>query len=183
MSLLRTDQQLTKNSYYAATAARGSAYPSLQANVDADVAIVGGGLAGLSAAIELADRGYSVVLLEARQVGWGASGRNGGQVIAGLACDQSVIEKQVGREASRVRAVVLRDELQVRALGLDELHEPVLDLDVVVRAGEAQAGGGLQRLAAGLVETPDERAQVHGSHGGISSLRTGGGALARGEGE
>ena len=73
----------------------------LQGHVDADVAIVGGGLAGLSAAIELADRGYSVALLEARQVGWGASGRNGGQAIAGLACDQSVIESQLGREASR----------------------------------------------------------------------------------
>ena len=92
MSLLQTDLELTKNSYYAATAPRGQRYPALQANVDADVAIVGGGLAGLSAAIELADRGYSVVLLEARQVGWGASGRNGGQAIAGLACDQSVVE-------------------------------------------------------------------------------------------
>ena len=101
MSLLRTDQQLTKNSYYTATAAREAAWPSLQSNVDADVAVVGGGLAGLSAAIEMADRGYSVVLLEARQVGWGASGRNGGQVIAGLACEQSVIEAQVGREASK----------------------------------------------------------------------------------
>jgi len=101
MSLLSTDQQLTKNSYYAATAPRRQRFPSLQSNVDCDVAVVGGGLAGLSAAIELADRGYSVVLLEARQVGWGASGRNGGQAIAGLACDQSVIEAQLGREASR----------------------------------------------------------------------------------
>jgi gamma-glutamylputrescine oxidase len=101
MSLLSTDQLLTKNSYYVATAPRRQSFPALQANVDADVAIAGGGLAGLSAAIELADRGYSVVLLEARQVGWGASGRNGGQAIAGLACDQSVIEAQLGREAAR----------------------------------------------------------------------------------
>ena len=63
--------------------------------------IVGGGLAGLSAAIELADRGFDVVLLEAREVGWGASGRNGGQAIAGLACDQDVIESQLGLEAAR----------------------------------------------------------------------------------
>ena len=101
MSLLRTDQQLTKNSYYAATAAREQRFPALRGPLDCDVAVVGGGLAGLSAAIELADRGYSVVVLEAQQVGWGASGRNGGQAIAGLACDQGVIEAQLGREAAR----------------------------------------------------------------------------------
>ena len=101
MSLLSADQQLTKHSYYAATVQREQSFGALQSNVDCDVAVVGGGLAGLSAAIELADRGFSVVLLEAQQVGWGASGRNGGQVIAGLACDQSVIDEQLGREASR----------------------------------------------------------------------------------
>ena len=53
------------------------------------MAVVGGGLAGLSAALELAERGFSVVLLEAREIGWGASGRNGGQAIHGLACDQA----------------------------------------------------------------------------------------------
>jgi gamma-glutamylputrescine oxidase len=101
MSLLSTDLQLTKHSYYAATVQRDRAFSPLQSNLDCDVAVVGGGLAGLSAAIELADRGYSVVLLEAKQVGWGASGRNGGQVIAGLACDQAVIEGQLGLAASK----------------------------------------------------------------------------------
>jgi gamma-glutamylputrescine oxidase len=101
MSLLSAEPQLTKNSYYAATAARGQRFPALDSNLDCDVAVVGGGLAGLSAAIELADRGFSVVLLEAREVGWGASGRNGGQVIAGLACEQETIEQQLGLQSSR----------------------------------------------------------------------------------
>src|SRR5690349_18646448 len=103
MSFLAIDRELTKDSYYAATAPREAAYASLQESLDADVAIVGGGLAGLSAAIELADRGYRVVMLEAAQVGGGASGRNGGQAIHGLASDQSTIEEQLGLdEAKRI---------------------------------------------------------------------------------
>jgi len=101
MSLLETDRELTRNSYYAATAKREVSYPALQGDVRADVAIVGGGLAGLSAAIELADRGCTVALLEANEVGSGASGRNGGQAIHGLACEQSVIEDQLGLDAAK----------------------------------------------------------------------------------
>jgi gamma-glutamylputrescine oxidase len=68
----------------------------LQGKVSADVCIVGGGLAGISAALELAQRGYSVVVLEARRVGWAASGRNGGQALVGFASDQDVYESQLG---------------------------------------------------------------------------------------
>lgn len=106
MPLLDADRELTRHSYYAATASREAPFPTLQGDVRADVAVVGGGLAGLSAAIELHDRGFDVVLLEARDVGWGASGRNGGQAIHGLACDQEVIEQQLGLdEAKRVWAM------------------------------------------------------------------------------
>ena len=103
MSFDRIDSELTRHSYYAATAPRHEAHAPLQGSAECDVAIVGGGLAGLSAAIELADRGMSVRLLEAREIGFGASGRNGGQAIHGLACDQGVIEGQLGEtEARRV---------------------------------------------------------------------------------
>ena len=101
MSLLRIDRELTRNSYYAATVERTQRFAPLASGIECDVAVVGGGLAGLSAAIELADRGYSVAVLEAREVGWGASGRNGGQALAGLACDQSVIEQQLGHDSAR----------------------------------------------------------------------------------
>lgn len=96
-----TELKLTQNSYYAASANEQAVYPTLESNIEADVCVVGGGFAGLSAAIELADRGYSVVVLEAKHIGWGASGRNGGQIIAGLACEQEVIEKLLGFEAAK----------------------------------------------------------------------------------
>jgi gamma-glutamylputrescine oxidase len=101
MSFLSVDRDLARHSYYAATAPRPTAFPALAGTVDCDVAVVGGGLAGITAALELAERGHSVVLLEAKQVAWGASGRNGGQAIHGLACDQSVIEAQLGLDDAR----------------------------------------------------------------------------------
>ena len=101
MHFLSADRDLTRHSYYAETAVRDTRYPALQDDADCDVAIVGGGLAGLSAAIELADRGFSVRLLEAHEVGFGASGRNGGQAIHGLACDPATIESQLGLDEAR----------------------------------------------------------------------------------
>jgi gamma-glutamylputrescine oxidase len=101
MTLLDTDAELTRSSYYDASAVRDQHFPPLLGGVNCDVAIVGAGLAGLSTAIELVERGFKVVVLEARQVGWGASGRNGGQAIHGLACEQSVIEAQLGLDGSR----------------------------------------------------------------------------------
>ena len=101
MNLLGADRELTRNSYYAATARRRTSWPALQGSAECDVAVVGGGLAGLSAALELAERGFSVTLLEAQQIGWGASGRNGGQAIHGLACDQGTIEDQLGLDLAK----------------------------------------------------------------------------------
>lgn len=101
MNLLGADRELTRNSYYAATAQQRTSWPALQGSAATDVAVVGGGLAGLSAALELAERGFSVTLLEAQQIGWGASGRNGGQAIHGLACDQGTIEDQLGLDLAK----------------------------------------------------------------------------------
>jgi gamma-glutamylputrescine oxidase len=102
MSFVETDRELTRHSYYAATAPRPQAFAPLPAGEHAcDVAVVGGGLAGLSAAIELRQRGFAVTLLEAQTIGHGASGRNGGQAIYGLACDITTIEDQLGRDAAQ----------------------------------------------------------------------------------
>lgn len=86
------------DSYYASTANAGGARPTLDGAIETEVCVVGGGLAGLSTALGLAERGVSVVLLEARRVGWGASGRNGGFVSGGFSKDLRSLEKQLGRE-------------------------------------------------------------------------------------
>ena len=102
MPLLEIDRALIRDSYYAATAPRTQSFAPLQGDGGScDVAVVGGGLAGLSAAIELRQRGFDVALLEAHEVGAGASGRNGGQAIHGLACDPAGIEAQLGMEEAR----------------------------------------------------------------------------------
>jgi gamma-glutamylputrescine oxidase len=88
--------------------ARRPPHPPLSGEARADVAVVGGGLAGLSAALELAQRGRSVVVLESQRVGWAASGRNGGQALPGLACDMAEIESQLGLgEARRIWAMTI----------------------------------------------------------------------------
>jgi gamma-glutamylputrescine oxidase len=99
--LREIDRDLARDCWYDVTAPRGAGWPALDGAVDCDVAIVGGGLAGLSAALELAQRGLSVRVLEAGVVGGGASGRNGGQAIHGLACDMPVIEAQLGLDNAR----------------------------------------------------------------------------------
>jgi len=72
------------NSYYAASANERTDYPKLQGAKTVDVCVIGAGFTGVSTTLALAERGYSVALVEANRVGWGASGRNGGQIINGM---------------------------------------------------------------------------------------------------
>jgi len=103
------------SSYYAATAHKHTAYPRLQGEHTADVVVVGAGFTGLSSALHLLERGYKVAVVEANRVGWGASGRNGGQLIDGMV-EIEKIEKRLGLQAAHIayqmgvdcRDVVLR---------------------------------------------------------------------------
>ncbi|TDM06569.1 MAG: FAD-dependent oxidoreductase [Ideonella sp. MAG2] len=157
MSFLRIDQDLAKHSYYAATAAREGGHHALSGSAECDVAVVGGGLAGLSAALDLSRKGYSVVLLEARQVGWGASGRNGGQAIHGLACDQAEIEAQLGLDDARK---VWQMSLEALAILRERMAEHQIDCDwrdgYLGLATNARKGADLARWA-------DRMAEVYGA--------------------
>ncbi|MCZ0943470.1 MAG: FAD-binding oxidoreductase, partial [Gammaproteobacteria bacterium] len=79
-------------SYYAATVNEVTNYPALQGNVSADVCVVGAGFTGVATTLTLAERGYSVALVEANRVGWGASGRNGGQLINGMNGHEKIVK-------------------------------------------------------------------------------------------
>jgi len=85
-------------SYYAATAKGAPQLGPLAGDESADVCIIGAGYTGLSAALHLAERGYSVTVLEAECVGFGASGRNGGQLGVGHRKDQRTLEEKLGRD-------------------------------------------------------------------------------------
>jgi gamma-glutamylputrescine oxidase len=88
-------------SYYEATRAVPLATLPLDGDIAVDVAIVGGGITGCSAALDLAGHGLRVALLEAQDIGWGASGRNGGQVLPGYAIAQTKLKQLVGPEDAR----------------------------------------------------------------------------------
>src|ERR1700751_5430294 len=97
-TLDRRADALIQHSYYEATATRPPVDdPMLEGRLDADVCVIGAGFAGLSVALECRARGLSGIVLDAHRPGWGASGRNGGQMLVGFAKDE-VIEQQLGLE-------------------------------------------------------------------------------------
>ena len=89
-------EQEHTGSYYAATVNRVTDYPQLKGDLRVDVCIIGGGFTGISAALALAERSYKVCVLEANRIGWGASGRNGGQLIFGVGGEEKLMKKDPG---------------------------------------------------------------------------------------
>jgi len=117
-------------SWYAESARPAPDRAMLNGAVNADICIIGAGFTGVSAALHLAERGYRVVVLEAHRVGWGASGRNGGQVGSGQRVDQPDLEKQVGRDDARLLWEVSQDAKQ---LVKDLVHR--FDMDCALKPG------------------------------------------------
>ena len=112
------------DSWYAATASGPAPFTAAQGALSCDVCIVGAGFTGLSAAVHLADKGYDVILLDAHRVGFGASGRNGGQVGTGQRLDQRALERLVGPEHARALWDLSLDAVQ---LVRDLIHDHAMD--------------------------------------------------------
>jgi gamma-glutamylputrescine oxidase len=103
-------------SYYVESTALPAERPALAGSIRADVCVVGGGIAGCSTALHLAERGYRVVLLEQQRIGWGASGRSGAQALFGVAASQSKLERLIGpADARRIWDMTLEGIELIRA--------------------------------------------------------------------
>src|SRR6202166_741049 len=138
-------------SLYADTAVAPVPTPPLDADTTVSVAIIGGGFAGLSTALHLAEQGTDAIVLEAQQPGWGASGNNGGQLNPGLKLDPDAIEARFGADLGR----------RMIAFAYDT---PVFTLDLIRRLGiacEARQNGTLRaayhETNAAAVETTAEQ--------------------------
>ncbi|MFD2738995.1 NAD(P)/FAD-dependent oxidoreductase [Sulfitobacter aestuarii] len=119
-------------SWYAATATPLPPFAPLKGSVKADVCVIGGGYTGLSAALHLAQKGRKVVLIEAQRVGFGASGRNGGQLGSGQRVEQDRLEKMVGPERARI-LWQMGEEAKALVKGLIVEH----DIDCHLKPGVA----------------------------------------------
>lgn len=144
------------SSWYAATAKGALPRPMLQGAARADVCVIGAGYTGVSAALHLAERGYAVIVLEAARIGWGASGRNGGEMFVGQRRSQPELERMFGRDtAARLW------ELGVEAVELVRERVARHGIECDLRPGIAVAAAKPSHVAD-LRRTRDHLADRHG---------------------
>jgi gamma-glutamylputrescine oxidase len=118
-----------ERSYYVATSNPFAPAPKLEGEISADVVVVGGGYTGLHAALNAAERGYSVALLEAGRIGWGASGRNGGQMIPGWRKGATELIARYGKTQAKL---LFELALEARSLTLDRIAKRDIQCDLRV---------------------------------------------------
>ena len=110
--------------YYSATRKYNLAFPTLEADIEADVVVIGGGFSGINTALELAEKGITnIVVLEARYLGFGGTGRNGGQIMAGIGHDLEKIKSSVGEKG-------LQQIFEISELGAGIIKERIAKYDI-----------------------------------------------------
>lgn len=138
------------DTYYSRRLASDEHFPALMGRQDSDICMIGGGLAGLTTALELCRRGRQVTVLEAKRVAWGASGRNGGFVSPGYACSQEKIARQIGDDQAKAL-------YRLSVEGMDIVSNNISDLKI---AGVDRTNGIISAIryddAAGLLAYRDQ---------------------------
>ncbi|MDE2463186.1 MAG: FAD-binding oxidoreductase [Alphaproteobacteria bacterium] len=137
---------LPPQGYYAASAPPALERPRFQGKAEVELCVIGGGFTGLSAALHLAEAGATPILLEAQDIGYGASGRNGGQIHAGLRQDQASLEAMLGRNHAR------------------ELWQLSEDAKALVRSLARKVGCSVQDGLIKAAHSPRALAHLHSSH-------------------
>ncbi len=146
------------DSWYAASAQPFPPQPTLQGETEADVCIIGAGMTGCSAAIDLARAGFRVTVLDARRVGWGASGRSGGQFIADYACGYSTLESLLGRDAARQHFELSKDAIHL-------LKQRIAEHDIACDIREGYCTTAIKpRQQRALLQAQDELARHYDHH-------------------
>jgi gamma-glutamylputrescine oxidase len=158
-------------SYYTASLERETSFPRLQGEVSVDVAIVGGGFTGVATAVELSERGLKVALVETKKIGWGASGRNGGQVTGSLSGD-SAMRKQMRAASLGAEVEDFIWRLRWRGHEIIETRVTKYGLSCDLKRGHLHAAMKVGHLRE-LQESFDE-AQRRGMSGDVTLLDAGG---------
>ncbi|MCX8996171.1 FAD-binding oxidoreductase [Rhizobiaceae bacterium BDR2-2] len=149
-------------SWYAWSANDKTIRPTLEGDIEADICVVGAGFTGLSAALTLVEKGYSVVVLESERIGFGASGRNGGQIVNGYSRDIDTISRRYGPEkAARLAAMsleggeIIRERVARYSIACDLRHggffaafteKQVRDMEVLKATWEKHGHSGLEMV-------------------------------------
>ncbi len=144
--MIANENPVIADSLWTATANESPVFPSLQGAETADVAIIGAGFTGLSAALHIAQSGQSVIVVDAETPGWGASGRNGGQVNPGLIENPDVISQYYGRMQGH-RAITAAGNAGARVFDLIRQHDIACDPKQVGWVQAAHSEDGAETLA------------------------------------
>ncbi|WP_439507363.1 NAD(P)/FAD-dependent oxidoreductase [Yoonia sp.] len=142
-------------SYYAASANPSPERPKLKGDQLIDICVVGAGYSGLSAALHLAEKGFKVAIIEGARVGWGASGRNGGQIVNGLNASLQTIKRRYGQDTANFVAGLVQE-------GGEIIRERVATYDIRC---DLKPGNIFTGLTAAHMRELDERRALWASYG------------------